>query len=432
MKLSSGSVFHQRYRGRDGQLKETRTWYVRYYVQGKPVTLPAETEDYDEAVQFLRRKMSATSSESDVLPERVKMAQLFDLLLDSYRTKGRHSLRLVNSWLRPGDGREEPGRLRAWFGSIKAKDVTSALIRRYTYHRQQAKPRPANATINRELAYVRRALNLGAMEDPPLVTRIPHFEMLPESDPREGILSHDQYKAVRDSLPPYARIALVIGYHTGARKGEIASIRIDAIDLKAGRILIRRATTKNGHPRYLPIYGDMAAELEMAIAGLRHKALTAGSHGHTSSHVRKASEPGKTVISRKRAGHKTGTPHAEAAESGVTGDDPQSKECLACPYLLQHEGRRVRDFRKSWATACELAGIPDQLFHDLRRTAVTNMIEAGFSEKEAMEISGHKTRAVFDRYHIVSERRLKDLAVRLGQHMQAKDAAAPEEKARTM
>jgi integrase len=75
----------------------------------------------------------------------------------------------------------------------------------------------------------------------------------------------------------------------------------------------------------------------------------------------------------------------------------------ACPFLIQHEGRPVFDFQKAWATACEAAGITRTLFQDLRRTAVTNMIEAGLSEKEAMEISGHKTRAVFDRYHIVSE-----------------------------
>lgn len=50
------------------------------------------------------------------------------------------------------------------------------------------------------------------------------------------------------------------------------------------------------------------------------------------------------------------------------------------------------------------------------------MIEAGFSEKEAMEISGHKTRAVFDRYHIVSERRLKQLAGKLEAHLKAKEA----------
>ena len=82
------------------------------------------------------------------------------------------------------------------------------------------------------------------------------------------------------------------------------------------------------------------------------------------------------------------------------------------PFLVQDKSRRVEDWEKSWATAVELAGADKALFHDLRRTALTNMIEAGFSEKEAMEISGHKTRSVFDRYHIVSDRRLKQLAER--------------------
>lgn len=52
------------------------------------------------------------------------------------------------------------------------------------------------------------------------------------------------------------------------------------------------------------------------------------------------------------------------------------------------------DWEKSWKTACALAAVDNTLFHDLRRTALTNMIEAGFSEKEAMEISRHKTRSV--------------------------------------
>jgi len=55
---------------------------------------------------------------------------------------------------------------------------------------------------------------------------------------------------------------------------------------------------------------------------------------------------------------------------------------------------------------------------------VTNMIEAGFTEKEAMEISGHKTRSVFDRYHIVSERRLKQLGEKMDAHMKGKEREA--------
>ena len=49
-KITRGSVFQRVYRNRSGELKRTKRWYVKYYANGKPIMLPTETEDHDEAL----------------------------------------------------------------------------------------------------------------------------------------------------------------------------------------------------------------------------------------------------------------------------------------------------------------------------------------------------------------------------------------------
>ena len=206
------------------------------------------------------------------------------------------------------------------------------------------------ATVNRSTQLLAQAYQL-AIERKRL-SNAPSIRHLSEKgNERHGFFTETDFRKVVDNLPVYVQDFARFGYLTGWRKGEIASPRWQ--DVEGDVIRLRAENSKNGESRSVTLNGELEDLIER----------------------------------RKKARH-------VKTETGV----------ILAELVFHHDGNPIVDLRKSWATACRMAGVQGRLFHDLRRTAVRNMVRAGVPEKVAMSISGHKTRSIFDRYNIVNEK----------------------------
>ena len=115
-------------------------------------------------------------------------------------------------------------------------------------------------------------------------------------------------------------------------------------------------------------------------------------------------------------------PIAEALVRRRARRDPDS------PLVFHRDGIPVRRWRTAWRTACQAAGVPTRFLHDCRRTAARNLIRASVPERVAMLLTGHKSRAIFDRYNIINEQELLDAGDQLVEYL-AQQAWTPRGRA---
>jgi integrase len=242
---------------------------------------------------------------------------------------------------------------------MKVRHITTAAIKVYIDRRQQKGS--SNATINRELAALKRMFHLAQRCTPPKISQVPYIPMLREPSARKGFFKHEEFLALREALPSYLRLVVTYAYYTGWRRGEILNHKWDQVSPKEGLVRLYPDQAKNDEARVAFLNEELLKEMELI----------------------------------------------------------HSQHIVGCPYVFHRGGHPIKDFRTVWATACKKIGastwepskqrmVPARLFHDFRRTAVRNMIRAGVHERVAMALSGHKTRSVFDRYNIVNEADLRE------------------------
>lgn len=334
--------------------KRGKFWWIRYCRNGKRYEESAKTQKRTVAEHLLKLREGAAASGDLITPAmaRYTVEQALAAVVTDYTVNRRRTGTQV--------ARRITLHLQPWFQGRRLGSLTTADVTAYVASRLEAGAKPA--TINRELAVLKRACRLAQASG--YVARRPTITLLAEHNVRQGFFWREDFDRVCRHLSPVLQDVVTFAYFTGWRvPSEVLTLEWTQVDLRAQEIRLEPGTTKNARGRTLA-YGP-------------HPELVA-------------------LIARR-----------------VAARDALKQAGTICPWVFHRAGARIVDFREAWQSACKAEGVPGRLVHDLRRTAVRNLVRARVPEQVAMKVTGHLTRAVFDRYDITSAQDLTDAMGRL-------------------
>jgi integrase len=326
----------------------SRFWWMQYFHRGRRFRRSTGCDRIKDAQDVLRKTL-VDIEQQDHSTDTV--AGLYAAIEHEYAINGRKSLpHLKSLW---------KNHLAAYFSLVVAAELAPDQIVEYIRRRRDAGA--ANASINRELAALKRMYKIALKAQ--RVKTVPYIALLEERNVRKGFVRDDQYEALAretGKVGLWLRTMFELAYTYGWRKSELLGLRVAQVDLAERTVELNPGETKNDQGRVVVMTAQAWQLLQQCIAG---------KHGN------------ELVFTRA-------------------------------------DGSAVRNFRRIWTKVCGAAGVPDLLFHDLRRSGIRNMRRHGIPEKVAMTISGHRTRSVFERYNIIDQADLKEAVMRIEQGTQ--------------
>ena len=322
-------------------------YWIDYYLPGGK--RKRETVSYSiKEAQAAEGKKKALKKENrlfDILPEsKMTFSELSTWYLNLEKVKSLASYSIIQGYLK---------KFNSQFGDTIINKILPEDLENLIQKRK--KDGCADATIDHEIGAARTMVFKAFDNDRVGGYIIRKFKKIKKlnkgnANARSRIISRDEFSAMLKDAPHHLRPIVMMACHTGMRKGEILNLTWDKVDMKTHFIHLAAADTKDREKRSIPISDKLY----------------------------------KVLQNIPRAIHDN--------------------------HVFLYKGKPIADLRTGLRMACRESGISygrfekgGFVFHDLRHTFNTNMRKAGVPESVIMAITGHSTRAMFDRYNRVDE-----------------------------
>lgn len=316
-----------------GLVKRGSVWWMSFMYEGRQIRRSTGTSD-KKLAQAILGKIRVQMVEGKYFDKPKEDAKTFTELMDRYlaehASRRAHYRRYVNMVTN----------LKTFFGNPKLVHVTPKTIVAFKNKRYADGVKPA--TINRELAMLKKAFNLACREwewakDNP-VCRV---SMEREQNTRDRWLTEEEEGRLLAAAAPWVRELIVFAINTGMRRGEILALTWAGVDFTRRTVTVFRS--KNGERRTIPVNQTVFDLL-------------------TQKYATRSSDSLLVFASQ-----------------------------MATPL----DGSNLR---RGFTCALKAAQIEDLHFHDLRHTFATRLVQAGVDLYKVQRLLGHKSPSMTQRY----------------------------------
>ncbi len=318
-----------------GVFKRGKVYWIRYSVAGQQFRESTRTTRKAEAEALLHKRQSEIF-EGSFFPDRKRNDLTVDGLKDMWLDAAVDKKTIEHDRQRFERVVEHFGP-RTLIASLTSEDIDDfkrALRQTKTRLGENMTP----ATVNRYLALLRSSLRLAARRGYRHREPMAGVKFNRENNQRDRICSTEEYAKLVEAAEPELGLAIMFGYWTGMRLGEIVNLRWKQIDLRERVLRLRRSETKEADAKQVPLARELVEHLHELPRNIDGNVFT----------------------------------RTNVALSGQFG------------------------------RLCKRLEIDDLRFHDLRHTAVTRLRRAGVDIITIKAITGHKTLKTLERYNKVS------------------------------